>query len=397
MTTRVSVFLLSGLALAACAETGDRFYSSIDIKSYPPADGPGEVMDPHEADATHRVIAIIEAHLSRLYPNTTIRRDAHPKSTGCVDATFTVNPDIPLIDRHGIFATPGRSYRAVIRFSNSAEDPTRPDSDPDGRGMAIKLFDLSPDQTPITVDPLAALSPAAAGAPDGRGNMSLAAQKSQDFVMISHPTFIVAEAEPYRHLVSYADADSKLAEIAMPFVSLSSMGVSGVENTLAISSLRINNPLNARYWSMVPYQLGLGADAAAIKFSARPVWDSGPPGPPDTSDPNFLRHAMAHALHERPARFSFEIQRRTSDSMSVEDPRIEWTEAEAPFHPVATITIPTQTFDTAERNEACELLSYSPWHALPDHKPLGAVNRMRKAIYEVISAFRRGGAAARSQ
>jgi len=59
---------------------------------------------------------------------------------------------------------------------------------------------------------------------------------------------------------------------------------------------------------------------------------------------------------------------------------------------VATITIPRQNFDTKPRDTACELLSYSPWHALPDHKPLGAVNRMRKVIYEAISAFRRGKA-----
>jgi hypothetical protein len=75
--------------------------------------------------------------------------------------------------------------------------------------------------------------------------------------------------------------------------------------------------------------------------------------------------------------------------MSVEDSRIEWPEAAAPFHTVATITIPPQTFDTPPQNAACEALSYSPWHALPEHRPLGAVNRMRKAIYERISAVRR--------
>jgi len=45
--------------------------------------------------------------------------------------------------------------------------------------------------------------------------------------------------------------------------------------------------------------------------------------------------------------------------------------------------------NTPQQNIVCEELSYSPWHALPEHKPLGAVNRMRKAIYERISALRR--------
>ena len=66
----------------------------------------------------------------------------------------------------------------------------------------------------------------------------------------------------------------------------------------------------------------------------------------------------------------------------------EWKESEAPFLKVATIRIPQQAFDTAAQNESCENLSFNPWHALPDHKPLGVTNRMRKVIYEQISRVR---------
>ena len=37
------------------------------------------------------------------------RRDAHAKATGCVRATFTVNPDIPEYLQHSVFATPGKA------------------------------------------------------------------------------------------------------------------------------------------------------------------------------------------------------------------------------------------------------------------------------------------------
>ena len=67
----------------------------------------------------------------------------------------------------------------------------------------------------------------------------------------------------------------------------------------------------------------------------------------------------------------------------------EWLEEEAPFYKVATITIPEQTFDTLEQNEFCENLSFTPWHALPEHRPLGSVNRLRKVIYAHISRTRR--------
>lgn len=68
--------------------------------------------------------------------------------------------------------------------------------------------------------------------------------------------------------------------------------------------------------------------------------------------------------------------------------RIEWKEAAAPFYKLATIRIPQQTFDTPEQNTFCENLSFTPWHALPEHKPLGVTNRLRKVIYDHISRVR---------
>lgn len=376
------------LALASCDETGSAYYAGVKATPYPPADGPGETMDANEVEAARRITAIIEAHLSRLYPSGPVRRDAHPKSTGCVDAVFTVNNDIPDRFRSGIFASPGRSYRAVIRFSNSNEDPNRSDAEPDGRGMAIKLFDLRPDQVPMTSDPLASLSPRADTPPADPDNMTLASSPSQDFIMISHPTFLVADPDGYRRVLSYSDADNRLAQAAVPFAALSGLGIAGIQSALATTSLKIDNPLFTRYWSMVPYQLGAGPGAQAIKFSAVPEGNDDASAP-DRSDPDFLRHAMTRTLRQKPARFTFKVQPRTSEGMSVEDSRIEWPENLAPFHAVASIVVPKQDFDTAPRNAACELLSNSPWHALPEHKPLGAVNRMRKVIYETISAFRR--------
>jgi hypothetical protein len=35
-----------------------------------------------------------------------------------------------------------------------------------------------------------------------------------------------------------------------------------------------------------------------------------------------------------------------------------------------------------------ENLSFTPWHALPEHRPLGGINRARKVIYDLISTFR---------
>jgi hypothetical protein len=33
-------------------------------------------------------------------------------------------------------------------------------------------------------------------------------------------------------------------------------------------------------------------------------------------------------------------------------------------------------------------LSFTPWHALPEHEPLGGINRVRRAVHESLSDFR---------
>ena len=116
-------------------------------------------------------------------------------------------------------------------------------------------------------------------------------------------------------------------------------------------------------------------------------------GPPSaftaTGDANFLRLNLARHLAERDAEFDFMVQRRLKpDSMPVEDATIEWKEADAPFVPVARITIPKQVFDSPGQMLFCENLSFSPWHCIPEQRPLGGLNRLRRVVYETISRVR---------
>ena len=56
----------------------------------------------------------------RYPPPKKILRGVHPKSHGCVKATFTINPDIAPEFRVGLFTEPGKQFDAFIRFSNAA-------------------------------------------------------------------------------------------------------------------------------------------------------------------------------------------------------------------------------------------------------------------------------------
>jgi hypothetical protein len=104
---------------------------------------------------------------------------------------------------------------------------------------------------------------------------------------------------------------------------------------------------------------------------------------------NYLRAQMAKQLSRSDALFDFAVQLQTDpERMPVEDPTVLWREDLSPFIKVATLRIPRQTFDTPERDTFAEHLSFTPWHALPDHRPLGGINRARRVVYDTVSRLR---------
>ncbi|MEI9806058.1 MAG: hypothetical protein WDN48_18880 [Pseudolabrys sp.] len=62
----------------------------------------------------------------------------------------------------------------------------------------------------------------------------------------------------------------------------------------------------------------------------------------------------------------------------IDNPTVSW---DTPEQRVAVITIPPQNFASLEQMTFGENLSYTPWHALPEHRPVGQVNDIRKAVY----------------
>jgi hypothetical protein len=144
------------------------------------------------------------------------------------------------------------------------------------------------------------------------------------------------------------------------------------------------NPLQIRYFSTTPYLFG----NTAVKYSAIPHVDV-PDGIPEDPDPDFLRLAMIRQLDRTDAVFDFAVQLQIDpDDMPIEDPGKEWSETASPFRKVATLRIFRQDFDSVKQREFGENLSYTPWHALPEHRPLGGINRARKIVYNFISTFR---------
>jgi hypothetical protein len=317
---------------------------------YDPAARDGdERVPPGEPAAIAKIVAAIEATVRAAAKTAPARRDAHVKAHGCVKAEFRVRDDLPPEVRVGLFATP-RRYQAWVRFSNGSGSP-QDDKIGDGRGIAVKVMGV--EESPST---------------------------TQDFLMINNPAFFVRNAADY---VGFENADPQW-RFFLPSWNPLHFRLHEFLVVQAITSQKLTNPLDARYWSMTPFLWG-GTQA---KFSAR---RAGPLSPfSSTAGPNFLRDNLVRHLAKMGAAFDFLVQRRTRPAaMPIEDPTIAWKEGDAPFVPVARIEIaPQQGLDQPDALAFCENLSFTPWHGLAAHRPVGGINRVRRAVYETISRLR---------
>jgi len=154
---------------------------------------------------------------------------------------------------------------------------------------------------------------------------------------------------------------------------------------LAQAKIQPTSPVDIRYWSTTPYLLGNGQ---VVKYSVVPTSKRRSELPAPLTETYLTDNLQAH-LAETDATFDFKVQVRTNaKTMLVEDSAVEWRETEAPFVKVATLVIPKQTFRGADRDSLAEALTFSPGHALAEHRPLGSINRARLKIYKALSQFR---------
>lgn len=327
---------------------------------YPTADTYlGEKIGPTEISDAAALSESLKNQISKEYIRGLARRDAHPKAHGCVKAHFEVRDDLPSDLTTGVFQ-PGAKYDAVIRFSNGSPNAAGDDRHGDTRGMATKLYGVEGEK--FFEDP---------ASPD-----------AHDFIQISSPYFFVNDSRGYTDFFERVNSEKTSKLFKIPFI----LGWRGTVNAAKMLSQKISNPIDVTYYSVTPYQFGIGDERKAVKYSAIPCE---PPAKGSSGEgPNFLRYAMQDRLREGEACFNFRIQARPDDSFLVEDVVTEWDQDAAPFVNVAKIRIAPQIFDTPEQNAACEAMTFNPWHAVAEHKPLGTINRMRRVVYEAISELR---------
>ncbi len=330
-----------------------------------PALHPQEKLEANEAKNIAKITAIISAGVKAQHKaakDGVATRDAHAKHHGCVNATFTVLDKLPAAYAVGLFDK-AKSYEAIIRYSNGM-GKVQDDREGDARGMAVKVL----------------------GVPGDKILEDEKNEKTQDFLMINHPVFFVKNVADY---VQFSEALGSGSPLSF-FLSWNPFKwhIKEMRIAQAIRGNVVTNPLAARYFSMTPVLMG----NTPAKYSATPC--KGQKYAKVAPQDNQLRAAMKEDLRPdlddtKKVCFEFGVQLQNDPrNMPVEDPRIEWNEKKSKYFPVAKIEIGRQEFTTKAQLDACENLSFTPWHSLPEHRPIGAIQRARKSIYQTISALR---------
>ncbi len=314
---------------------------------------------PGEEASLDSIIESFATYMRQNYRPGEYQRGGNTKTHGIVRGEFIVRDDVPEHMRHGVFAAP-RTYPAWVRFSGPGPDMPKDIEDVGFVSCAIKLMDVP-------------------------GDKILDEEKhTQDFISVCTPTFVTpdinANAQLQVHTLRGTPAFYFFTTGFSHFLDFLMQGWWNETQT---------SPLEARYWSCVPYLLG---DAQAMMYSVRPKSNKRsriPHLPFGRPSDNYLREAMIKTLAESDVEFDFMVQVQTDPHlMPIEDAGVRWPERLSPFVPVATLRIPRQIFDSPAQFAFAHNLSFTPWHCLPAHRPLGNQSRARKRMYYELRNLR---------
>ncbi|MEU1253032.1 peroxidase family protein [Streptomyces chartreusis] len=293
-----------------------------------------------------------------------VARAFHAKAPVAVEnARLRFHDDLPAALRVG-FARPGAEYPATVRLSD-ASGIRQGDGSPDLRGAAVRV--------------------------------RVTEVESHDLLATSHP---VSHAANAREFVAFAKAmagaRSPLRKAFALLVKLPlAVGPRTAgrmrRNVRAATRHNVDSLATETYWSRGAMLWG---QAGPVRFLLRPAPGSAPAPAPDRGDPDFLHREFADRLARGAVEYDLCVQRFVDERRTpVEDASVEWTDGMSPALPVARLTIPGQDLDTAEALATArriEDLAFNPWYTTEEFRPLGNINRARKAAYQASSAHRLG-------
>ncbi|KQS92084.1 catalase family protein [Chryseobacterium sp. Leaf394] len=348
-----------------------------DIKNYVRYSDEIEVKQPNEDEDSRAVVesmARVNKIMFERYRHAV--RDAHAKNHGILRGELEIYDNLPEHLAQGLFKEP-RKYPVIIRFS-TAPGMIEPDKKSSQRGMAIKIIGVE-------------------------GEKFLAEDKdalTQDFLLVNYPIIPTGTVKDYldqqKKVEEYINTPELFQSVqgAMLVAGRKIKNLIGKEDDPNHFSIPGSHILGDRYFSMAAIRYG---DYVA-KISIAPKSENvaslhGKDMDEDLikSEPeSFLTTIVKNFFENQTAVYELSAQLCTDiEKMPVEDGSVQWMEEDSPFQGIASLTIhPQNTFSPARRVYGYDVLSFNPFHCLPEHRPLGNIMRVRKLAYETSSKYR---------
>lgn len=298
-------------------------------------------------------------------------RSVHAKSHGVLKGELRVYDDLAPEYAQGLFAKPGR-YGVVARLSTVPGDILS-DAVSTPRGFALKVISLEGDKLP--------------------GHEG---QSTQDFVLVTGSHFAAPDAEGFLATQKLIEANASDPEFLEQAVSATARSANAALKLVGLESEVLGffgypeiHILGDTFFSQAAIRYGdyvAKVRVAPLSDGVKALKDK----PLDMSSESAIRDAVVAFFAGNSAEYEIQVQLCTDlDTMPVEDASVPWPEDKSPYVGVGRITFPEQAaYSPARRVYADDCLSFSPWHGLAAHQPLGSVMRARRMAYEPSAKFR---------
>lgn len=300
-------------------------------------------------------------------------RSVHAKGHGVLKGELRMLDNVPEVLVQGVFQRLAH-YPVIVRFSTTPGD-LLDDKVSTPRGMAIKLLGV----------PGARLPGAESGA-------------DQDFIMVNGPVFTAATPAKFlsslKLLAATTDRVPGLKKVASAALRAAETIVEAFgtksPTLTSMGGQRETHILGDSFFTQVPLRYG----QYVAKLCIVPISDTLTEltdQSVDLSDtPDGLRRSVVDYFSTRDAEWELRVQLCTDpEAMPIEDASVKWPEDLSPYVPVARITVPAQPAWSEEAVATVDQgMSFSPWHGVVDHQPLGGIMRVRRAAYAASARFR---------
>jgi hypothetical protein len=301
------------------------------------------------------------------------KRGVHAKAHGVLVGELEILPDLAPELAQGLFATP-KTYPAVLRLSTIPGD-VLDDAVSVPRAASLKVVGVSGPRVPGSEQDV-----------------------TQDFLFVNGKAFTAATPEAFlRSLKLLAATTDKAPDLKKALSSV----VRGVEKVvegfggrsptlLTLGGYPEISILGDEFYTQGPLLFGDYIAKLALKplsdnlrgLTRKPLNLSG--------HPDGIRQSVVEFFQTNAAVWDIQVQLCTDlETMPIEDASVIWPETASPYLSVARLHMPAQDAWRPDRVEVVdERMSFSAWHALAAHRPLGGIMRARQAVYAAAARFR---------